>query len=133
MGYYLPYADSVQDRQWLLKFAKLHNLKLIHVFSRSKGNGVYSLGRQTDIILNNIQHNDFVRNNEHFVYDVPLSSVAAWTSSLYPEALMCYRDLKLTGPRVSSRGTADRATFVQPNQVVIADSIPETELPELYN
>ncbi len=69
MGFHLPYADNAQDRQRIQKFAKAHQVNLVHIFGRDKEGGIYSLGRQTDIVLNEVQHSDFLRGNEHFIYD----------------------------------------------------------------
>ncbi len=63
--------------------------------------------------------------------NLALAAVTSWTYTEYPNALMCYRDLKVEGPKINMRGPTDGSTFVQPNQIVIADSIPECYLNEL--
>ncbi len=114
-----------------MKFPKMNKVNIVHAFSRNKGGATYSLGRQTDVILNEDQHAAFIEQNKHFVYNVKLAAVSAWTSTQLPEALMCYYDLKISAPRVSSQRTADGATRVQLNQIAIADSIPARHIDEL--
>ena len=65
------------------------------------------------------------------MYNINLAAIGAWTPKQIPEALMCYRDLKLHGPPVSIRGPADQPMVDRPNQIAIADSIPEKHLNEL--
>ncbi len=61
-----------------MKFAKLNKVNIVHVFSQSKGGMMYSLGRQTDVLLNEVQHATFMEQNKHFVYNVKLAAVSAW-------------------------------------------------------
>ncbi len=131
MGFYLPYADNAQDRQRIMKFAKANQVSLVHIFSRQQRELTYSLGRQTEIVLNEVQYADFVHNNEKFVYNINLAAIGAWTPSQIPEALMCYHDLKLNGPPVSIRRPADQPMVDRPNQIATAGSIPEKHLNDL--
>ncbi len=114
-----------------MKFAKANQVSFVHIFSRQQRELTYSLGRQTEIVLNEVQYADFIHNNEKFVYNINLAAIGAWTPSQIPEALMCYRDLKLNETPVSIRGPADQPTVDRPNQIATADSIPERHLHEL--
>ncbi len=129
-GFRLPVADTDQDRDQIQRFAKVNNLGLVYINSRHKTGDVYSFGAQTDIQFTPAQLEHF-DERKTFVYNIDHAAIEPWNREWVPWKTMCYRDM--TGNRLLPTHRVARQNDVtpQPNQVVLADTIPNRFLDEL--
>ncbi len=102
----------------------------MYIYSRHKGGDVYSFGAQTDVHFtpSQLEHFD---ERKTFIYNVDHAAIEPWNQERVPWKTMCYRDM--TGDRLLPTHRIARRNDVtpRPNQVVLADTIPNRYLDEL--